>query len=136
MSQRQAYDTPGTHDRQAVLPPVAAADATANFVVFEAPVNCKVEKVKVIPGAAVTGADTNTRHLNLINRGTNGAGAAEVANYDLTLGNDVGVAGLVLYAPVPALAVAQGTQLALQVEKAGTGIALPPLAVVVEFSPN
>ena len=136
MSQRQAYDAPGTHDRQAVLPPVAAADATADFVVFEAPVNCKVEKVKVIPGAAVTGADTNTRHLNLINRGANGAGTTEIANYDLTSGNDAGVAGLVLYAPPSPLAVVQGTQLALQVEKVGNGIALPPLAVVVEFSPN
>jgi len=136
MSQRQAYDAPGTHDRQAALPPVAAADPTADFVVFEAPVNCRIEKVKVIPGAAVTGADTNTRHLNLVNRGANGAGAAEVANYDLTSGNGLGVAGLVLYAPAVPLAVVQGTQLALQIEKVGTGIALPPLGVVVEFSPN
>ena len=136
MSQRQAYDTPGTHDAHRCIEPTAAGDASKTHVIFAAPVNCKVEKVKVIPGAAVAGADTNTRHLNLINRGANGAGTTEIANYDLTSGNDAGVAGIVLYAPPSPLAVVQGTQLALQVEKVGNGIALPPLAVVVEFSPN
>ncbi|MEK6711647.1 MAG: hypothetical protein AABZ64_13820 [Nitrospinota bacterium] len=136
MAQRQAYDTPGTHDQRAGIEPTAAADASKTHVIFEAPVSCKIEKVKIIPGAAITGANTNTKHLNLINRGTNGAGAAEIANYDLTLGNDIGVAGLVLYAPASPLAAAQGTQLGLQVEQVGTGQALPPLAVVVEFAPN
>lgn len=136
MSQRQAYDTPGTHDVQRGIEPTAAADASKTHVIFEAPVSCKVEKVKVIPGAAITGANTNTKHLNLINRGANGVGTTEIANIDLVQGTDIGVAGANLYAPASPLEVAQGVQLGLQVEQIGTGQALPPLAVIVEFSPN
>ncbi|MBI4250997.1 MAG: hypothetical protein HY618_00925 [Candidatus Tectomicrobia bacterium] len=136
MSTRQSLDVPGTYDMQAHIEPTAAADASKTHVVFLAPAAVKLEKVKVIPGAAVTGANTNTKHLNLINRGTNGAGAAEIANRDLVLGTDIGVAGVDLYAPASPLELAQGAQIGLQIEQIGTGQALPPLAVVVEFSPN
>lgn len=136
MSARQPYDVPGTHDKLANIPAIAAAAATENHVVFVAPVNCKVTAVKVIPGAAITGANTNTKHLNLIDRGTNGAGTTELAARDLVLGTDLGVAGVTLYAPAGGLAVNQGNQLALAVEEIGTGQALAPIAVVVEFEPN
>ncbi|MBI2178921.1 MAG: hypothetical protein HYY66_07485 [Candidatus Tectomicrobia bacterium] len=136
MSQRQAYDTPGTHDVHGCIEPTAAGDASKTHVIFAAPVSCKVEKVKVIPGAAITGANTNTKHLNLINRGANGAGTTEIANRDLVLGTDLGVAGVDLYAPASPLDLAQGAQLGLQIEQIGTGQALPPLGVIVEFAPN
>lgn len=136
MSERQKYDVPGTHDESVVIPAVAAADNTIAFVIFEAPVNCQIEKVRVVPATAITGQDTNTKHLNLINRGTNGAGNTEIGNYDLTSGNDIGVAGLDLYAPATSLSVSQGNQLGLQIEDQGTGIAIPALHVTVEFAPN
>ena len=136
MGNRQAYDVPGTRDKTVASPATAAADASTTYVIFEAPVNCKIEKVRVVPGAAVTGQDTNTKNLNLIDRGTNGAGATELANYDLTSGNDIGVAGYDLYSPASALSVSTGNQLGLQVEQVGAGMALSPLAVTVEFSPN
>ncbi len=136
MSEGQKYDVPGTHEQVAFIESTAAADATKTRVIFVAPVSGKIEKVKVVPDTAITGADTDTKHLNLIDRGTTGAGSTELASIDLVSGTDIGVAGANLYAPATPLSVSQGNQLAIQVEKIGTGQALPPLHVEVEFAAN
>ncbi len=136
MSTLQAYDTPGTHKVSVIMPAVTAADGGTAFVVFTAPVACFLEKLNVVPATAITGQDTNTKHLNVINRGTTGGGSTEIGNYDLTSGFDIGVAGLDIYAPASSLSIAAGTQIGLTVEDQGTGIAIPALLVTVEFAPN
>lgn len=129
----QAYELTGPHDKQVSLPAHPAAALTELFPVFQAPVNCKVSKVTARPGAAVTGQNTNTTHINLINMGT-GAGVAELGSYDLVAGNDLAVgAARVLYQPPAALSLNKGEMLGVQLEKIGTGLDVPPLAVIVEF---
>lgn len=128
---------PGKHSCEVVVPAHAAATATEQAPVFYAPFACKVTAVRVVAGAAVTGANTNTTHLNLHNRGTDGSGTTEIANYDLTSGNNLtAYDNYNLYAPASGLAVAAGGVLSLQHEKVGTGLDVPALCVVVEFEPN
>lgn len=128
---------PGKHTCETVVPGHAAATATEDFPVFYAPFACRVTAVRIVPGAAVTGANTNTTHLNLINRAADGAGTTEIANRDLTSGNDLtAFDNYNLYAPATPLAVVAGGVLSLQYEKVGTGLLVPGLFVIVEFEPN
>ena len=137
MSDKQKYDVPGTHDMAATTPQHAAATATEIIPIFEAPASVKIEKVIFRPGAAVTGQDTNTTHLNVINMGTAGTGTTELGNYDLTSGNDLAVGERKeLYAPATSLEVAAQTLIGLQLEKVGTGLDVPDGIVIVEFAPN
>ena len=137
MSSRQAYDTPGVHDKIVAAPAHLAATATEIVPVFEAPVNCRITKVTFRPGAAVTGANTNTTHLNVIDMGVAGTGTSEKGNYDLISGNDLAAGeAKALYAPAGGLAVSQGNLIGLQFEKVGTGLTVPAGAVIVEFEPE
>lgn len=115
---------------QAFVPATAAADATIGHPVFIAPRDVEILEVSIIPQAAVTGADTNTKHLNLRNRGADGTGTTELANYDLTSGNNLSNHDeKSLYAPTTPLAIADGVVLQLEVEKIGTGLATPAFLV-------
>jgi len=134
MGDTRLADIPGPHRARFDIPPVAAADLSVEFPVFEAPFACRARKVVTVAGAAVTGADTNTRHLNLINKGTDGAGVTELANRDYVAGtNSVKGDEENLYAPATYLALAVGTVLHIQSERIGTGQALPPIGGYVEF---
>jgi hypothetical protein len=131
---------PGRHTHQIMIPAVAAATATQLNMIWTAPDNVKVLGVAVAAGAAVTGDNTNRKNLNLIDAGT-GAGTTEVGNLDLVTGTD-------LAAKTPraivdadaaigaAFTLDAGDGLALQIEKAGTGVALPDLLVVVTYQFN
>lgn len=137
MSELQAYDTPGTRREMVAVPSHAAAAATEIVPVFEAPAGAKIEKVIFRPGAAVTGADANTTHLNVINMGVAGTGSTELGNYDLTSGNDLAAGERKeLYAPAAALAVSQNNLIGLQFQKVGTGLAVPAGVAIVEWSAN
>lgn len=137
MSTRQSLDVPGTYNEQAHVPAHAAATATEIVPIFEAPAAVKIEKVKIIPAAAITGADTNTTHVNLLNLGANGAGVTELAAKDYVSGVNSTIAQThELYAPASPLAIAAGVKLGIELQKVGTGLALPAFLVVVEFSPN
>lgn len=125
---------PGTHYHHAHVEAHAAGDATTSHVVFEAPWDCEIHKLRIIPAAAVTGANTNTFHLNLINRGTDGSGTTEIANRDYVSGtNESAYVGRDLYAPSTPLKVSKGNVLDLQRELVGTGLASPRLYIVVQF---
>lgn len=70
------------------IDPVSAAnDATKDAGVAE--ISGAVLNVWYTPASAVTGADTDTRTLSLINKGTDGSGTTVVAMLDLTEGNDL-----------------------------------------------
>lgn len=137
MSELQAYDIPGTRREMVAVPSHAAATATEIVPVFEVPVAAKIEKVIFRPGAAVTGADTNTTHLNVIDMGVAGTGSSELGNYDLTSGNDLAKGERKeLYAPASALSVSQNNLIGLQFEKVGSGLATPAGVAIVEWSAN
>ena len=136
----QVYDIPGEHTKECTTPSHAAATANEEVPVLvvpaSAPEGFKIDGVDLYPGDDVTGANTNTTHLNLINRGTDGTGTTELANYDLTSGNNLTKAvKKALYAPATALSLAVNSVLVLQHENVGTGLLVQALRVVVRFRP-
>lgn len=82
----------------------------------------------------ITGQNTNTFNVNLINRGTDGTGITELANRDYVSGTDESAyVERDLYAPSSYLEVSKGTVLDLQRELVGIGMASPRFLGYVEF---
>lgn len=127
-------DLLGGNVKCAYFPAFGTTDSSKQVPVFLAEFACKITKLSLVPQAAVTGQDTNTRHLNLINKGTDGSGTTELANCDLISGNDLSAMDeYVIYNPATPLDVPINTVLAIEGEKVGTGLATPEMLVQVEF---
>lgn len=108
---------------------IAAAAITADptFVVMKAPYALTISAVRYIPVASKSGADTNSRTLNLYNR-TTGAGAVLIATLALVSGVDLvdNVAKAIPLSATPAnLEVASGDVLEWESLHVGTGITDP-----------
>lgn len=130
--------TPGPIPHSANVIGHAAATATEKHPIFRAPFACKVTKIDAVAQAAVTGADTNTTHLNIINAGAAGAGTTEVGNLDLTSGTDMAAldsTNIPLNATylTAGVTLAEGDVLVLQHEKVGNGLLVPQLLVYIEY---
>ena len=125
----------GRHSALAVIPKHAAATATEVVPVFYAPVGCTLREIGVIASAAVTGVDTNTTHLNLINKELDGSGSDELAAIDLVNGTDL-VANDYTVLEADDLSIPTGTVIALQLEKVGTGLLVPNLLVTIVYDIN
>jgi hypothetical protein len=96
-----------------------------------------VRKVRIVPGATLTGADVNSCYLHVINRGADGLGSTALGStYFQNATNAVGGDVTDLYAPASPLAIAQDVVLAIQREKIGGGLATPDLFVEVEYEAN
>ena len=108
-----------------------AGAATQLFALFTAAeADVEVVAISAVPDADVTGQDTNTAHLNVLNAGTNGNGTTEVANTDLVSGTDL--SGLIenwvhADSSAPIQLASKGEALAVQRELVGTGLALPAM---------
>ena len=127
-------DLLGGNVKTAYFPAFGTTDISKQVPVFLAEFACKITKLSLVPQAAVTGQDTNTRHLNLINKGAAGSGTTELTSYDLTNGNDLSAMDeYVIYNPAAPLDLPANTVLALEGEKIGTGLATPEMLVQVEF---
>lgn len=118
-------------------PAVAAtSDATTN--VAEAPFAGTVSEVSYIPDAAITGANTDTRTISLINKGADGTGTTVVATLALTSGVNAAASdekALTLSAVAGATTVADGDILAFKSTHSGSsGLADPGGLVEVEIS--
>lgn len=70
------------------VPTVGTAGNDESTVVAAAPFGGVVESVTYIPEAAVTGADTNSRTVSLVNKGADGAGTTVVASLAFTAGTN------------------------------------------------
>jgi len=66
--------------------PVSTAGNDLDSVVSQAPFDCTVTKVEYVPGAAITGANTNTRSVTLFNKGAAGSGTTSVATLQFDSG--------------------------------------------------
>jgi len=121
--------TAGFEYFDSALPAQTAAQATQDYPVFVAPKACLISAVSITPATAVTGADTNSRNLNLdIPDGT------EVANVDYASGTDeVTMTPRALYSAAAGTAMAAGGIMAIESEKAGTGLALPNYLVRIKL---
>lgn len=71
---------------EADVPAVSTAGNDDDTVLFQAPFNCTVTTVEYVPEGAITGADTNSRTLSLVNKGAAGSGSTSVASLALTSG--------------------------------------------------
>lgn len=125
---------------QAHVAQIAAATATRKDPIFTAPRKCIVREVSVVSQAAVTGNNTNTKNLNIVDAGSAGVGTTEIANLDLVTGvnitalDEVNVPLNATYL-VPGRTLAAGDVLVLETELVGTGVIVGPFNVKVVWAP-
>lgn len=118
--------------------PATGAAADYDQTVGEAPFDGTVTSVSYTPEANITGANTETRTLTLVNKGAAGAGTVVVATLALTSGVN-GTAfdekALTLSVVAGATTVAEGDILAFVSTHSGsTGLADPGGLAQVEIS--
>lgn len=104
---------------------------------IKATVAGNVTSVTYLPVAARAGAATNSRTLNLINKGSDGSGTTVVATLALVAGVDLAAfdeKAITLSATAADVVVAAGDVLQWQSLHVGTGIADPGGTVCVEIS--
>lgn len=129
--------TPITERWQSTVP-ATAATVDYDQTVTESHVVGTVTSVAYTPEAAITGANTDTRTLTLVNKGQAGAGTTVIATLALTSGVN-GVAfdekALTLSATAADLVVANGDILAFVSTHGGSsGLADPGGRVEVEIA--
>lgn len=136
-----AETTSGQAPAQRIIEANVAAVAAASdlsTVIGESPIAGIVSGVSFTPLANVTGANTETRTLTLINKGSDGNGTTVLATLALTSGvnlSDFDEKDLTLSAVDGALDVAAGDVLAwTSVHSGSTGLADPGGRVKVEIS--
>lgn len=110
---------------QVHAPAHAAATASEYLVAFVAPFDCRLKAVYFVPFAAVTGANTNTTHLNVINKGSAGSGSTELGALDLTSGNDLTAFDVNTVVSSLTTDLTEDDVIAVQYEKVGTGLDVP-----------
>jgi len=111
----------------ATLPAVATA-TDADVAVFVAPFDCTVTAVTYVANALLTGANTNSRTLNLRNKGQDGSGSTVVASKAFVSGVNAAAfdeTAITLSGTAANLDLAAGDVLALQSDSVGTGLADP-----------
>jgi hypothetical protein len=117
----------------------AAANADASGRYVAAPYDGKVTGAGIIAAAAITGANTDSRTVEVRNRGQAGSGTTLVANKAFTSGVNAAadtVTALTPTATAADLVVAAGDILEiLSVHVGSTGLAGPEFAAYVDFVP-
>ncbi len=137
MSDRAMGDIPGQHVEKCRTIVVGTSDITRLDTIFRAPFNCQITAVSYIPDAAITGADTNTRHVNIVDRGLDGLGTDEIANKDYTNGVDATALNEeVLTMTSLNHVLSEGDVVAAEFEEIGTGIGVPAGMFVIFYRPD
>lgn len=137
MSDIAMGDIPGIHQAAVRHIAVGTTDATRKDVIFRAPFACLITGVSWIPDVAVTGADTNSRNLNINDEGLAGIGDAEIANIDFASGQDaVALDELAVTMSSANHALQDGDVLTAEWEKVGTGLAAPAGMFVIYYKAN
>lgn len=115
-----------------------AAGVDGDNIVTESPFAGTVSKVSYIPEAAITGANTDTRTLTLVNKAQDGTGTTVVATLAFTSGVNAAAGdekAFTLSAVAGATTVAAGDVLEFVSTHSGsTGLADPGGRVHVEIS--
>lgn len=114
-----------------------AVGVDSSYSVGPAPFAGTVASVTYTPPAAITGANTNSRTLTLVNKGQSGSGSTVIATLALTNGVNAAAfdeTALTLSGTAANLEVAEGDVLAFVSTHVGTGIADPGGEVTVTVS--
>jgi len=117
--------------------PAVAAGATASTAILEAPFDGTVTAVTYTPIANITGDNTNTRTLTLVNKGLDGNGTTVIATRALTTGvnsTDFNEDTLTLSVVAGATTVVEGDVLAWVSTFAAAGLADPGGLVQIDVS--
>lgn len=115
----------------------AATGAEGGAIIGQADVAGTVTAVRYITAAAITGANTNTRKVDVINKGQAGAGTTVVATkqFDSTVNAAAfDETALTLSVVTGATTVAVGDTLAFVSTHVGTGLADPGGTVAVDIT--
>jgi hypothetical protein len=121
-----------TGDTDAVA---AGADATTN--IGRAPFSGTVTQVTYAPNATLTGANTDSRTLSIINKGQSGTGTTSVATLAFTSGVNATASdekALTLSGTPANLNVVQGDILAFVSTHVGSGLADPGGLVEIDIT--
>lgn len=132
-------DIPGTHKQSANIEAVAAGDATEEQAIFVAPFRCIYEGATITPDSDVTGDTTDTKNLNVLDKGVSGDESVELGSLDLITGVDLAANDPKTITTTATLAVSEmleGQTLTLEIEKVGTGVAIPRSRVEISFRPS
>lgn len=130
-----SYEAPVSRSRQCPVAAVGTAgnDLTTNIVQVEA--DGVISSVKYIPASTITGANTDTRKVVLVNKGAAGSGTTAIATLQFNSGVNATAAiakTITLSVTAADLAVSAGDILQWQSTHVGSGIADPGgLAVIV-----
>lgn len=128
---------PLVHTLKANVPAVAAG-ATADQSIGEAPFAGTVSAASFTPEANITGDDTETRTLTIVNKGADGNGTTVVATLDFETGTDAtdfNESAFTLSEVEDATTVAEGDILAFVSTHGGsTGLADPGGLVQVSIT--
>lgn len=124
---------------QVPVQPVATAGNDLNTNVFQAARAGTVTAVGYATVTAITGANTNTRAVSLVNKGAAGTGTTVIATlqFDSTVNTTANVPKTITLSATPAnLVVAAGDMLQWQSTHVGTGIADPGGLVGITIASN
>jgi hypothetical protein len=114
--------------RQVVVGPQATAGSDLNTNIWVVPTASTVTAVTYAPVTAITGANTNTRSVSLVNKALDGTGTTVVATIQYNSGVNAAASdeNTVTLSGTPAnLVLAAGSVLQWQSTHIGTGIADP-----------
>lgn len=134
-----ADEAPYTSFRSHLAPAVGTAGNDAATPVFIAPYPATVTSVQYVTATAVTGANTNTRAVSVVNKGAAGSGSTAVANlqFDSGVNTTAFVPKTVTLSGTAAnLVVAPGDVLVWNSTHVGSGITDPGGLVLVTYSRN
>ena len=119
---------PSVQDIQRRWPGRAAATATTDFTIGRVKETGAVASVTITPDITITGADTNSLTVSIINKGQSGVGTTVIASKAFTSGvNGTGFdeVTITLSGTATNLDVVAGDILALSSIKVGTGLVDP-----------
>lgn len=122
---------------QMAVQPQATAGNDTNSNIYVVPRDSTVSSVTYSPVTAITGANTNTRSVSLVNKGTDGTGVTVIATLQFNSGVNAAAAApttVTLSGTSANLNVTAGQVLQWQSTHVGTGISDPGGLVTVGLS--
>jgi hypothetical protein len=130
---------PFAQARQVVVAPQATAGSNLNTNVYSAPQAGTLTAVGYATVTAITGANTNTRSVSLVNKGAAGSGTTVMATLQFDSGVNTTASvpkTITLSATAANLVVAAGDILQWQSTAVGTGIADPGGLALITIAAN
>lgn len=118
--------------------PAAAQAAGAETTIFVAPYAATITSVTYVPNTAITGADTNTRKVSLVNKKADASGTDEAAvlQFNNTVDAAAFVGKAITNGTLAKRTLAAGDVVNWLSAKVGNGIADPGGTVIVTLERN